>query len=360
MNSDYRVSITWRTDLKRKKLQKKLGPVGVLALMDIWSITAEQRSDGILRGWDQDDIELQVNWDGPPGELVAVLAELSLLDFDVNSQTYSIHNWMEWNHWATGAEKRSAKARAAAEARWNKQSQEDANSNAPRMPKACGEHSGGMQDLMQDDANSNAPSLTQPNPTLTNLTNPPPPAPKKPADENGGGLDQNQVQNQVVGGGDQDNSQGQGQGQNQNLGILGNDIEDLLHLLWKYQTTEGIKNPDTFFEWKRDRLIEEGLSGKDKQDLERLRKKEAQEIAEKEEKEREQRRLKEADRRKLEQDVQLYDAFESLPEPEKKRIEELARRKGLSPGRAAWRSGIAMIMRKFTLPATSGAVAGEI
>lgn len=194
MNSDYRVTITWRGGLKRKKLQRKLGAEGVLAVMDLWSIAAEQRPDGILKDWNADDIELQINWNGQPGELVAVLVELRLLDFDDNTKTYSIHNWMKWNHWAAGAERRSEQARAAAEARWTKQSstqsQENANSNAQSMPKACGQDADSNAEGMQDAMPLTLPYLTSPHP-------PPPPPPD---------LGDQEQQSQNQGGGGFENS----------------------------------------------------------------------------------------------------------------------------------------------------------
>jgi len=371
VNIDYRISLTWRRSVKRAKLHRRLGNAGVLSLVDLWAAVAEHRPDGIMTGWDREDIELQSGWDGKPGDLISVLVDLRLLDFDEKSKTYSIHDWVIWNPYAAQGEERSRIGRVAAEARWKKEREKKlqesghADSKAPSMPNACGEHENGMQDAMQGDSNSNAPYLTHSNHTSPNPNTPPPPTPDLP-DENGsasyppGGKPtsgHDQAQNQVVGG-DQDN--GQGQGQNQKPRIEGKDIEDLLRLLWKDQTAEGIKNPDTFFQWKRDKLMKEGLSEKDRQDLERLRKRKAQEVAEKEEKEAERRRLEEAERRLLEENIQLYADFEALPEIEKKRIEDLAQKRGISPGGPAWRAGIATIMRNYTPPATAGEVAGQI
>ena len=166
MNSDFRVSITWMTSLKRKKLQRKLGPAGVLALLDLWSVAAEHRPGGVLRGWDKDDLELQSGWEGKPGELISALVELRLLDLDEKTGTYSIHNWEKWNHWATGAESRSEKASAAAAARWgkkNRKKNQDNDSNAPSMLKQCSGHGGSI-----------APTLTSPYPSSPSVSTTPP------------------------------------------------------------------------------------------------------------------------------------------------------------------------------------------
>lgn len=366
MNIDYRISLTWRRSVKRAKLHRRLGSTGVLSLVDLWAAVAEHRPDGIMTGWDQEDIELQSGWDGKPGNLISVLVDLRLLDFNEKSKTYSIHDWAIWNPYAAQGEERSRIGRVAAEARWKKEREKKLQESGhadPGMPNACGGHASGTQDAMQGDSNSNAPYLTHSNHTSPNPTTPPPPTPDQP-DENGsasnppeGKPTSGHDQNQVVGG-DQDN--GQGQDPNQKPRIEGNYIEDLLRLLWKYQTAEGVKNPDTFFQWKRDKLMKEGLSEKDRQDMERLRKREAQEVAEKEDKEAERRRLEEAERRQQEEDIQLYADFEALPEIEKKRIENLTQKRGISPGGPAWRAGVATIMRNYISPATAGEVAGKI
>ena len=314
MNSDYRVSISWRGNLKRKKLQRKLGPAGVLALMDLWSIAAEQRPDGVLTGWEKEDIELQGGWDGKPGELVSVLAELLLLDYDENSATYRIHDWFQWNHWAAGAEKRSVKARAAAEARWNKPSQENTNSNATSIPRASGEHASrnaeGMQGAIQDDASGNAPHPTHPYPTLPNPT-PPPPNPQQGregqnhGDGNGGG-------DFLI------------HGQN-----LPERIKEYLDLGCKYGGTGDVRptNPGKWRDAALERIMQNQGGSLSHLDEEQARRWGNLEKGEK----------------ITEEEARLLAAFWELPENEKVPIKNLARDKNY--GTPGWRSKIAGAMR---------------
>lgn len=364
MNSDYRVSVTWRDSLKRKKLLRKLGPEAVLAVMDLWSVTAEQRPDGVLQGWNADDIELQISWDGKPGELVSVLVDLGLLDMEKQSNTYIIHDWMQWNSWAAGAARRSESARAASEARWNKKCSEYTEGNAPSMPEACSEHADGnadgnadgVQGGMHDDALGNAPYLTLPNPSSPNSPTPPPPTPGSGAELNphlqdqGQDQGQGQGQSQVVGGGDRVH----GQDQNPKPGFEEGGIEELLRVLWEYRASEGINDPESFFPWKREKLKKEGMTEKDLQDLARLRKKEAQEVTKEEQKRNASVEEEERNRRKNADENMLYAKYEQLPELERKRVERQAQEAGTSPGGPLWRSQIALIMSDYN--ACSGEV----
>lgn len=343
MNTDYRIDLSWRDSIKRKKLARRLGPEGVLALMDLWGATAEHRAEGVLAGWDQEDIEIQAGWAGQAGELVATLAELCLLDFDEKTNTYSIHDWVIWNPYAAAGEKRREIARKGAEARWAKERarklleiERQCSEHAQSMRGACSEHAGANAPSMQNDApsiqnhaNSNAPYQTIPNRTGPSHT--PPTTPPNPNQT------PEQKQNQVgVGGGNQDD-------QNQTLG----DIEDLLRLLKKYQEEEKIDNPGKFFPWKLGQLLKKGLAERDRQDRERLLAKEAQEEAQEEEKKANQRRQEEADQKCKEETNRLYADFQALPVEEKKRIENITlARHHTAPGSPSWPGCVAATMRR--------------
>jgi len=40
MNTDFRIATNFKTNRKRLKLQRKLGPEGVLSLLDLWGAVA--------------------------------------------------------------------------------------------------------------------------------------------------------------------------------------------------------------------------------------------------------------------------------------------------------------------------------
>lgn len=86
-----RLNTDFVTHRKRKKLQKKLGSDGVVALIDLWLTTAVQRPSGVLEGYDKDDIEIVANWNGEEGLFVQTLLDIGFLD--EQEGVYSIHNW---------------------------------------------------------------------------------------------------------------------------------------------------------------------------------------------------------------------------------------------------------------------------
>jgi len=67
---------------------------------------------------DGEDIALAARWKGDAKEFVDTLVELRLLD--KNSETYSIHDWLDWNQFAASAPIRSKIARANIRKRWDK------------------------------------------------------------------------------------------------------------------------------------------------------------------------------------------------------------------------------------------------
>lgn len=109
MNTDFRVSVEFFAHHKTKKLKKRLGSDGVIALLQLWSYAARLRSDGDLSGMSTEEIELAVDWNGEDGLLVATLKEVGFLD-EVDG-TFSLHNWTENNSWVAGVETRSDASR---------------------------------------------------------------------------------------------------------------------------------------------------------------------------------------------------------------------------------------------------------
>ena len=118
MNSDIRLSIGWNKNPKIVKLERKLGPSGVLSLLKLWTFTAQHRPDGILSGMDNDDVAIAADFPGETGSFIAVLEDLRLLDRAGND--WVIHDWKDNNPWASGFKARSEKAKKAIQARWDR------------------------------------------------------------------------------------------------------------------------------------------------------------------------------------------------------------------------------------------------
>lgn len=144
MDVDFRVYSSWRTHRKRKRLRRELGAEAVLAIEDLWSYAAAERTDGVLRGMSAQDIADEVDYDQDADILVSTLVGMSLLDVDDNG-VFSLHNWETRQPWAFGEDARKRSARAAAEMRWHKAGKHiipsptcpACTSNAGALPKQC-------------------------------------------------------------------------------------------------------------------------------------------------------------------------------------------------------------------------------
>lgn len=163
MNIDIRLSLEFFDHPKTKKLRKRLGIEGVMALLKLWAWTAGNRPGGILTGLDAEAVELAADWDGEEGAFVAELLALRLLDED--DSVFSIHDWEEHQAYASKSEERSSKARKAAEARWSKAQEmpEKSASNAHSML--------GNATSIQEHAVSNAPETRSQKPVF-NISTP--------------------------------------------------------------------------------------------------------------------------------------------------------------------------------------------
>jgi hypothetical protein len=155
MNIDIRLQVSFRDHPKRTKLERRLGPAGPLAFIDLLLAVAQSKPDGSLRGWSDEDIAIAARWNGKPEEFVSTLAELRFLDRQ-DDGSYSIHDWTEHNGYAAGAQERSERARAAARARWDRRTQNSETSigNAESCYPHCYPHSSALP----NHAGSNAPT----------------------------------------------------------------------------------------------------------------------------------------------------------------------------------------------------------
>ena len=162
MNSDIRLAVTFATHPKRVKLQRRLGPEGPLALIDLWLFVAQNKPEGRLIGMDAEDIEIAARWEGNPGDLVNALLALRFLD--ETECEFTMHNWKERNAYAADAKARSEKARRAAEARWRARNRD--NGDPEGCPEQCYEHNQALPPAQ----GSNAPSPS-PNPEPSEQAN---------------------------------------------------------------------------------------------------------------------------------------------------------------------------------------------
>ena len=108
MNTDYRIKIGFFRHHKTRKLERRLGEAGVMALLRLWEYAAEFRPDGELSGMNEEDIALAAGWHGD-GDFVSALIEIGWLD--EGPDCLSMHDWLEHNPWAADAEERSDKGR---------------------------------------------------------------------------------------------------------------------------------------------------------------------------------------------------------------------------------------------------------
>jgi hypothetical protein len=109
MSTDFRVSTDFFSHHKTRKLKKRLGNDGVIALLRLWSYAARIKPDGDLSGMSVEDIELASEWEGQDGIFVNTLIESGFVDSIEDS--FVLHDWQEHNPWAAGTEGRSDKSR---------------------------------------------------------------------------------------------------------------------------------------------------------------------------------------------------------------------------------------------------------
>lgn len=160
MNTDFRISVSLPSHPKAIKLMRRCGDIAFYNLVKFWAYVSQNKPNGILTGLDTDDIEIASGWSGQCSEFYQALLDLRFID-DIDGVLH-VHDWKEHNGYACHAEQRSLKAKRAAEARWNKES--DATSIAQAM---------------LNDAPSNAPSPAPDPITKVSVCKPTAPIPHK-------------------------------------------------------------------------------------------------------------------------------------------------------------------------------------
>src|SRR5208283_5837395 len=109
MNTDIRIKVSWPTHPKRRKLERKLGAKGPLAFIDLLLAVSQNKPNGKLNGWTDEDIAIAGQWDGEARDFVDTLVEVRLLDL-CGDGIFSVHDWEQHNPYAAHAQERSEKA----------------------------------------------------------------------------------------------------------------------------------------------------------------------------------------------------------------------------------------------------------
>lgn len=126
MNTDIRISISFKGHRKRLKLQQLLGKGSTDYLLDLWINTAMNHPKGILTDMDEYDIAIEAGYTGDAHKFVDALLVCGLLE-QHNDGNYYIHDWDEHQRYVMFAPERSEKAKRAVEIRENKRTSKKAN-----------------------------------------------------------------------------------------------------------------------------------------------------------------------------------------------------------------------------------------
>lgn len=102
----------------------------MLSLIDLWLAAAANRPKGILMGMTEEDIALDAQWSGDPGEFCRSLCDIGFLDRSADG-TYSIHDWKEHQAFCFYSEERSKQAKEAIAIRWTKRRGQNKDSICP-------------------------------------------------------------------------------------------------------------------------------------------------------------------------------------------------------------------------------------
>jgi len=105
MNDDIRLALTFRHHRKRKRLFHRLGSDGLISLIDLWCMAAEQYPDGCLKGYTKEDIEIDSGWCGDVGVFFKAILDIGFLD--KTEKGFSLHNWGKHQVWVSKSEERS-------------------------------------------------------------------------------------------------------------------------------------------------------------------------------------------------------------------------------------------------------------
>lgn len=98
---DFRIRIGFATHPKFVKLERRLGPLGRLAVIDLWNHCAAFQRDGDLTNMSDEDIAIAARWNDDPTKLIRALIEVHLLD--ESEDGYRVHKWESHQPYVAGA-----------------------------------------------------------------------------------------------------------------------------------------------------------------------------------------------------------------------------------------------------------------
>jgi hypothetical protein len=151
---DFRITDDFADNPKVERLVRMLDESAIRALLRVFGYTARNRPDGNLTGLTGDDIEIIARWSPRrKGRLIAALVELNFLE--QNGPDLLIHNWLKRQPYLADRDFRSARAKKAAQTRWNRHSGAS-QADDSTMLRGCSEHTDSMLSASPNDARSNA------------------------------------------------------------------------------------------------------------------------------------------------------------------------------------------------------------
>ena len=123
---------------KTKRLGRRLGIEGVIALIKLWIYASRYFPKGILTGLTASDVAEAAEWSGVSEEFVSALVAAGGPGkagfLDVIEGVFVLHNWKVRNRFAYFKPERSAQAQRANDARWSKIRKEKQEVNPDRTP----------------------------------------------------------------------------------------------------------------------------------------------------------------------------------------------------------------------------------
>jgi len=138
LSDDIRVETGFLDHPKTRRLTRRLGDGGLVALIRLWLYASRFFPKGILTGFIPGDIEEAAGWAGAPGEFVLALMEAGGPGragfLDLAGDVYSLHNWRRRQSFAYFRPERSAQAQRANDARWGKIREEKQRVDPDRIP----------------------------------------------------------------------------------------------------------------------------------------------------------------------------------------------------------------------------------
>ncbi len=124
---------------KTKRLMRRLGLEGVVALIKLWIYASRYFPKGILTGLTAADVAEGAEWPGGPEAFISALVDAGGPGkagfLDAVDGTFVLHNWKVRNRFAYFRPERSAQAQRANDARWFKRRKEKQEVNPDRTPE---------------------------------------------------------------------------------------------------------------------------------------------------------------------------------------------------------------------------------